>query len=60
MNVSVAELTPEKFDVAYAAAWDAAHPSDETTTASSGAERSISSVTVSLFVGAFTVMMMMM
>jgi len=27
MNVSVAELTPAKFDVAYVEAWDAAHPS---------------------------------
>ena len=63
LNVSVAELTPTKFEVAYAAAWDAAHPStpsDETTTATGGAERRTSSVTVSLLVGAFTVMTMMM
>jgi len=37
LNVSIAELTPDNFDVAYATAWDTAHPStpsDETTTAS--------------------------
>ena len=59
LNVSVAELTPAKFDIAYAAAWEANDPSDETTTTvSGGAERRISSVTVSLLVGAFTVMVM--
>ena len=60
LNVSVADLTPAKFDFAYAAAWDALHPSDETTTASSEAQGGRSSVTASLLIGAFTVMMMKM
>jgi len=55
MNVSVAELTPDKFLTAYEAAWNGAHPTDMTTTTatSGGAVEREFSGRLNLLIGLF-------